>query len=187
MVFLHWNITSTLSYCTLLLQLSSPVSVFMCVVFFSAPIAVERNNLMRLSQSIPFTPVPPRGKSGSGSDMSAQVKTPQTVLRNNSRQFENEEVRRQIRDVVSALLLPSRTCSCLLHSHAQAIDEWSIGAGTCPCWRGAADFNDLLLLWMSWSVNPFESGSFSAFHHGGVRRWLHCILATSASYSYSMS
>uniref|UniRef100_A0A7N8YBJ9 non-specific serine/threonine protein kinase n=1 Tax=Mastacembelus armatus TaxID=205130 RepID=A0A7N8YBJ9_9TELE len=35
-------------------------------VFISActfpPVAVERNNLMRLSQSIPFTPVPPRGE-----------------------------------------------------------------------------------------------------------------------------
>uniref|UniRef100_A0A3B4ZDJ1 non-specific serine/threonine protein kinase n=1 Tax=Stegastes partitus TaxID=144197 RepID=A0A3B4ZDJ1_9TELE len=31
---------------------------FVCVCF----VAVERNNLMRLSQSIPFTPVPPRGE-----------------------------------------------------------------------------------------------------------------------------
>ena len=45
----------------LLLQLSSSVDV--CFVFLLT--AVERNNLMRLSQSIPFTPVPPRGKSGS--------------------------------------------------------------------------------------------------------------------------
>uniref|UniRef100_A0A673I7L0 non-specific serine/threonine protein kinase n=1 Tax=Sinocyclocheilus rhinocerous TaxID=307959 RepID=A0A673I7L0_9TELE len=34
----------------------SPVCVCVCVS------AVERNNLMRLSQSIPFTPVPPRGE-----------------------------------------------------------------------------------------------------------------------------
>uniref|UniRef100_A0AAY5K8C8 non-specific serine/threonine protein kinase n=1 Tax=Esox lucius TaxID=8010 RepID=A0AAY5K8C8_ESOLU len=33
--------------------------LYMCVAF---PVAVERNNLMRLSQSIPFTPVPPRGE-----------------------------------------------------------------------------------------------------------------------------
>lgn len=35
-----------------------------CVCTFSLK-AVERNNLMRLSQSIPFTPVPPRGKTES--------------------------------------------------------------------------------------------------------------------------
>uniref|UniRef100_A0A8C3VC18 non-specific serine/threonine protein kinase n=1 Tax=Catharus ustulatus TaxID=91951 RepID=A0A8C3VC18_CATUS len=29
---------------------------------YNFPLAVERNNLMRLSQSIPFTPVPPRGE-----------------------------------------------------------------------------------------------------------------------------
>uniref|UniRef100_A0A3Q3E2Q3 non-specific serine/threonine protein kinase n=1 Tax=Labrus bergylta TaxID=56723 RepID=A0A3Q3E2Q3_9LABR len=31
-------------------------------MFTFPPVAVERNNLMRLSQSIPFTPVPPRGE-----------------------------------------------------------------------------------------------------------------------------
>uniref|UniRef100_A0A3B3YSX6 non-specific serine/threonine protein kinase n=1 Tax=Poecilia mexicana TaxID=48701 RepID=A0A3B3YSX6_9TELE len=31
-------------------------------LLFTLPPAVERNNLMRLSQSIPFTPVPPRGE-----------------------------------------------------------------------------------------------------------------------------
>ncbi len=99
--------------------------IFVCVaVVFSPPVAVERNNLMRLSQSIPFTPVPPRGKSGSGSDVSGQVKTPQMVLRNSSRQFENEEVRRQIRHVASTLFLPSHTCSCLLHHHAKATDDY---------------------------------------------------------------
>lgn len=36
---------------------------FISLSFFYA--AVERNNLMRLSQSIPFTPVPPRGKTKS--------------------------------------------------------------------------------------------------------------------------
>uniref|UniRef100_A0A8C2FK67 non-specific serine/threonine protein kinase n=1 Tax=Cyprinus carpio TaxID=7962 RepID=A0A8C2FK67_CYPCA len=36
----------------------SPVCVCVCVCVS----AVERNNLMRLSQSIPFTPVPPRGE-----------------------------------------------------------------------------------------------------------------------------
>uniref|UniRef100_A0A8C7MVN3 non-specific serine/threonine protein kinase n=1 Tax=Oncorhynchus kisutch TaxID=8019 RepID=A0A8C7MVN3_ONCKI len=35
------------------------VYLTLCV---SLPVAVERNNLMRLSQSIPFTPVPPRGE-----------------------------------------------------------------------------------------------------------------------------
>lgn len=34
--------------------------MFMCTFPL---VAVERNNLMRLSQSIPFTPVPPRGKN----------------------------------------------------------------------------------------------------------------------------
>lgn len=38
---------------------------------------------MRLSQSIPFTPVPPRGKTG----------TQQLVQRSHIRQFENEEVK----------------------------------------------------------------------------------------------
>uniref|UniRef100_A0A8C3G7D2 non-specific serine/threonine protein kinase n=1 Tax=Cyclopterus lumpus TaxID=8103 RepID=A0A8C3G7D2_CYCLU len=37
-----------------------PVCVFARVLL--SPAAVERNNLMRLSQSIPFTPVPPRGE-----------------------------------------------------------------------------------------------------------------------------
>uniref|UniRef100_A0A8C7V5R4 non-specific serine/threonine protein kinase n=1 Tax=Oncorhynchus mykiss TaxID=8022 RepID=A0A8C7V5R4_ONCMY len=44
-------------YCSLLPMLCVFDSV--CV---SLPVAVERNNLMRLSQSIPFTPVPPRGE-----------------------------------------------------------------------------------------------------------------------------
>uniref|UniRef100_A0A7N8XUM5 non-specific serine/threonine protein kinase n=1 Tax=Mastacembelus armatus TaxID=205130 RepID=A0A7N8XUM5_9TELE len=43
-----------------------PTKYFYNCVFISActfpPVAVERNNLMRLSQSIPFTPVPPRGE-----------------------------------------------------------------------------------------------------------------------------
>lgn len=43
---------------------SSVVLTCLCVFVFLLT-AVERNNLMRLSQSIPFTPVPPRGKSGS--------------------------------------------------------------------------------------------------------------------------
>uniref|UniRef100_A0A4W5MN62 non-specific serine/threonine protein kinase n=1 Tax=Hucho hucho TaxID=62062 RepID=A0A4W5MN62_9TELE len=43
-------------YCSLLLPM---LCVFDSV---SLPVAVERNNLMRLSQSIPFTPVPPRGE-----------------------------------------------------------------------------------------------------------------------------
>lgn len=34
---------------------------YVCVCIFPL-VAVERNNLMRLSQSIPFTPVPPRGR-----------------------------------------------------------------------------------------------------------------------------
>lgn len=38
---------------------------FICIFAFVA--AVERNNLMRLSQSIPFTPVPPRGEWGENS------------------------------------------------------------------------------------------------------------------------
>lgn len=33
------------------------------LLFTLLPPAVERNNLMRLSQSIPFTPVPPRGEN----------------------------------------------------------------------------------------------------------------------------
>uniref|UniRef100_A0A8C3AAV9 non-specific serine/threonine protein kinase n=1 Tax=Cyclopterus lumpus TaxID=8103 RepID=A0A8C3AAV9_CYCLU len=45
---------------TLLLQFFQPVCVFARVLL--SPAAVERNNLMRLSQSIPFTPVPPRGE-----------------------------------------------------------------------------------------------------------------------------
>uniref|UniRef100_A0A673B1M5 non-specific serine/threonine protein kinase n=1 Tax=Sphaeramia orbicularis TaxID=375764 RepID=A0A673B1M5_9TELE len=54
------------------LQHSSPKEITSSTQFLSAslvlnyicvsPTAVERNNLMRLSQSIPFTPVPPRGE-----------------------------------------------------------------------------------------------------------------------------
>uniref|UniRef100_A0A3Q0SN19 non-specific serine/threonine protein kinase n=1 Tax=Amphilophus citrinellus TaxID=61819 RepID=A0A3Q0SN19_AMPCI len=42
---------------------SSVAGVYLCMFMCAFPlIAVERNNLMRLSQSIPFTPVPPRGE-----------------------------------------------------------------------------------------------------------------------------
>uniref|UniRef100_A0A8D0DFS6 non-specific serine/threonine protein kinase n=1 Tax=Sander lucioperca TaxID=283035 RepID=A0A8D0DFS6_SANLU len=46
---------------------SSPAVVLTCLFIYVCahtfpPAAVERNNLMRLSQSIPFTPVPPRGE-----------------------------------------------------------------------------------------------------------------------------
>lgn len=45
---------------------SSSALVLNCLyVFVLLLVAVERNNLMRLSQSIPFTPVTLRGKSGS--------------------------------------------------------------------------------------------------------------------------
>lgn len=43
---------------------------YVFIFFFLCPfpsLAVERNNLMRLSQSIPFTPVPPRGECGNTS------------------------------------------------------------------------------------------------------------------------
>uniref|UniRef100_A0A8C3ACL8 non-specific serine/threonine protein kinase n=1 Tax=Cyclopterus lumpus TaxID=8103 RepID=A0A8C3ACL8_CYCLU len=56
--FLHPDSISPLL--TLLLQFFQPVCVFARVLL--SPAAVERNNLMRLSQSIPFTPVPPRGE-----------------------------------------------------------------------------------------------------------------------------
>uniref|UniRef100_A0A7N8XPJ8 non-specific serine/threonine protein kinase n=1 Tax=Mastacembelus armatus TaxID=205130 RepID=A0A7N8XPJ8_9TELE len=50
------------AFCTM----NIPTKYFYNCVFISActfpPVAVERNNLMRLSQSIPFTPVPPRGE-----------------------------------------------------------------------------------------------------------------------------
>ncbi|XP_029442443.1 transient receptor potential cation channel subfamily M member 7-like [Rhinatrema bivittatum] len=41
-------------------SISSPFKPMMDITFYYS--AVERNNLMRLSQSIPFTPVPPRGE-----------------------------------------------------------------------------------------------------------------------------
>uniref|UniRef100_A0A5F9DG63 non-specific serine/threonine protein kinase n=1 Tax=Oryctolagus cuniculus TaxID=9986 RepID=A0A5F9DG63_RABIT len=44
-----------------ILGLASPFKPVMDTNYYYS--AVERNNLMRLSQSIPFTPVPPRGKS----------------------------------------------------------------------------------------------------------------------------
>uniref|UniRef100_A0A4W5PAD7 non-specific serine/threonine protein kinase n=1 Tax=Hucho hucho TaxID=62062 RepID=A0A4W5PAD7_9TELE len=43
-------------------HLTTVASFCKCCVCVSLPLAVERNNLMRLSQSIPFTPVPPRGE-----------------------------------------------------------------------------------------------------------------------------
>uniref|UniRef100_A0A673Z021 non-specific serine/threonine protein kinase n=1 Tax=Salmo trutta TaxID=8032 RepID=A0A673Z021_SALTR len=47
------HLTTVASFCQCCVYLT------LCV---SLPVAVERNNLMRLSQSIPFTPVPPRGE-----------------------------------------------------------------------------------------------------------------------------
>uniref|UniRef100_A0A3P8PUU6 non-specific serine/threonine protein kinase n=1 Tax=Astatotilapia calliptera TaxID=8154 RepID=A0A3P8PUU6_ASTCA len=51
--FLHPDSSNSLLYCC------CTWCMFMCTFPL---VAVERNNLMRLSQSIPFTPVPPRGE-----------------------------------------------------------------------------------------------------------------------------
>uniref|UniRef100_A0A8D0AR36 non-specific serine/threonine protein kinase n=1 Tax=Sander lucioperca TaxID=283035 RepID=A0A8D0AR36_SANLU len=70
LVFLHpdscklTKITQIVSYTSVQ---SSPAVVLTCLFMYVCahtfpPAAVERNNLMRLSQSIPFTPVPPRGE-----------------------------------------------------------------------------------------------------------------------------
>lgn len=119
--------------------------------------------------------------------MSGQVKPLPTVLRNNSRQLENGEVWSQIRDAVSTLFLSSHTCSCLLHSRIQSINEQRIGAvfvlfcrisvasqfvcisllkrnywlSSFSCysfeWQWCCHSLLLSLLWMSWSVNACES------------------------------
>uniref|UniRef100_A0A3B4WFF6 non-specific serine/threonine protein kinase n=1 Tax=Seriola lalandi dorsalis TaxID=1841481 RepID=A0A3B4WFF6_SERLL len=53
----------TIYFYTCSLLFCSCIYFCMCVLICTFPsVAVERNNLMRLSQSIPFTPVPPRGE-----------------------------------------------------------------------------------------------------------------------------
>uniref|UniRef100_A0A3B4TJD7 non-specific serine/threonine protein kinase n=1 Tax=Seriola dumerili TaxID=41447 RepID=A0A3B4TJD7_SERDU len=57
------NSNPTIYFYTCSLLFCSCIYFCMCVRICTYPsVAVERNNLMRLSQSIPFTPVPPRGE-----------------------------------------------------------------------------------------------------------------------------
>lgn len=137
------------------------ICVRFCALNFP-PAAVERNNLMRLSQSIPFTPVPPRGECGSrciprhvwSGENTAHSSEETTAGSWRMRKF--GEMRR---DVVCPLFSPSHTCSCWLIS---SLDVpvlpmvWPHYSGA-SLWGGAAGRNDL-----------WQSGCLSQFYHSLV-------------------